>query len=112
MGLLHREIVPPGKHCTSLENSVGSRAGVHRADQPRLSHPIKEAMSRSLVEEAPAGGGKVTNISTVDGSIYDCRWLLAADPPSARNLCYRYTPRANAPMVKSSLAMVSRSLKT
>jgi alpha-D-glucose phosphate-specific phosphoglucomutase len=85
MGLLLLEIVAAsGKTLYELVENLLEEVGpaFYQRTDLRLSHPVsKEAMSRSLVEEAPAeiGGEKVVRISTVDGVKYliaDGSWLL------------------------------------
>jgi phosphomannomutase len=85
MGLLLLEIVAAsGKTLYELVENLLDEVGpaFYQRTDLRLSHPVsKEAMSRSLVEEAPAeiGGEKVVSISTVDGVKYliaDGSWLL------------------------------------
>jgi len=85
MGLLLLEIVATsGKTLYELVKQLLDEVGpaFYQRTDLRLSHPVsKEAMSRSLVEDAPAeiGGEKVASISTVDGVKYliaDGSWLL------------------------------------
>ena len=85
MGLLLLEIVATsGKTLYELVEQLLDDVGpaFYQRNDLRLSHPVsKEAMSRSLVEDAPAeiGGEKVASISTVDGVKYliaDGSWLL------------------------------------
>ena len=85
MGLLLLEIVATsGKTLYELVEQLLDDVGpaFYQRTDLRLSHPVsKEAMSRSLVEDAPAeiGGEKVASISTVDGVKYliaDGSWLL------------------------------------
>jgi len=85
MGLLLLEIVATsGKTLYELVENLLEEVGpaFYQRTDLRLSHPVsKEAMSRSLVDEAPAeiGGEKVVRISTVDGIKYlmaDGSWLL------------------------------------
>jgi len=85
MGLLLLEIVAAsGKTLYELVENLLEEVGpaFYQRTDLRLSHPVsKEAMSRSLVDEAPAeiGGEKVVRISTVDGIKYlmaDGSWLL------------------------------------
>jgi phosphomannomutase len=85
MGLLLLEIVATsGKTLYELVEHLLDEVGpaFYQRTDLRLSHPVsKEAMSRSLVEDAPAeiGGEKVASISTVDGVKYliaDGSWLL------------------------------------
>jgi len=85
MGLLLLEIVATsGKTLYELVENLLEEVGptFYQRTDLRLSHPVsKEAMSRSLVEDAPAeiGGEKIASISTVDGVKYlmaDESWLL------------------------------------
>ena len=85
MGLLLLEIVATsGKTLYELVENLLEEVGpsFYQRSDLRLRHPVsKEAMSRSLVEDAPAeiGGMKVASISTVDGVKYmisDGSWLL------------------------------------
>jgi len=85
MGLLLLEIVATsGKTLYELVENLLEEVGpaFYQRTDLRLSHPVsKEAMSRSLVEDAPVeiGGEKIASISTVDGVKYlmaDESWLL------------------------------------
>jgi len=85
MGLLLLEIVATsGKTLYELVENLLEEVGpaFYQRTDLRLGHPVsKEAMSRSLVEDAPAeiGGEKIASISTVDGVKYlmaDESWLL------------------------------------
>ncbi len=85
MGLLLLEIVATsGKTLYELVEDLLEEVGpaFYQRTDLRLSHPVsKDAMSRSLVEDAPAeiGGEKVASISTIDGVKYliaDGSWLL------------------------------------
>jgi phosphomannomutase len=85
MGLLLLEIVATsGKTLYELVEDLLEEVGpaFYQRTDLRLRHPVsKEAMGRSLVQDAPAeiGGEKVVSISTVDGVKYmiaDGSWLL------------------------------------
>jgi phosphomannomutase len=85
MGLLLLEIVATsGKTLYELVEDLLEEVGpaFYQRTDLRLRHPVsKEAMGRSLVQDAPTeiGGEKVASISTVDGVKYmiaDGSWLL------------------------------------
>jgi len=110
MGLLLLEIVAvSGTTLYELvENLLGEvgPAFYQRTDL-RLSHPVsKEAMSRSLVEEAPTqiGGEKVAGISTIDGVKYlieDGSWLLIR--PSGTEPVLRVYAEGRTPQMVQAL---------
>jgi phosphomannomutase len=112
MGLLLLEIVAAsGKPLYELVEDLLKEVGpaFYKRTDLRLSHPVsKEAMSRSLVEEAPAeiGGEKVSNISTIDGIKYlinDGSWLLIR--PSGTEPVLRVYAEGRTPqMVQALLA--------
>jgi len=74
----------------------------------RLSHPVsKQAMSRVLVDDAPAeiGGEKVSGISTLDGVKYliaDGSWMLIR-PSGTEPVLRVYAEGRSAGMVQALL---------
>jgi phosphomannomutase len=110
MGLLLLEIVATsGKTLYELVENLLSEVGpaFYQRTDLRLSHPVsKEAMSRSLVAEAPAeiGGEKVSSISTIDGIKYmlaDGSWLLIR--PSGTEPVLRVYAEGRTPQMVQSL---------
>jgi alpha-D-glucose phosphate-specific phosphoglucomutase len=110
MGLLLLEIVATsGKTLFELVENLLEEVGpaFYQRTDLRLSHPVsKEAMSRGLVEEAPAeiGGEKVSSISTVDGVKYliaDGSWLLIR--PSGTEPVLRVYAEGRTPQMVQAL---------
>jgi phosphomannomutase len=110
MGLLLLEIVATsGKTLYELVQDLLSDVGpaFYQRTDLRLSHPVsKDALSRSLIEEAPAeiGGEKVASISTVDGIKYmiaDGSWLLIR--PSGTEPVLRVYAEGRTPQMVQSL---------
>jgi phosphomannomutase len=110
MGLLLLEIVATsGKTLYELVENLLSEVGpaFYQRTDLRLSHPVsKEAMSRSLVAEAPAeiGGEKVSSISTIDGIKYmlaDGSWLLIR--PSGTEPVLRVYAEGRTPQMVQAL---------
>jgi phosphomannomutase len=110
MGLLLLEIVATsGTTLYELVEDLLKEVGpaYYQRTDLRLSHPVsKEAMSRSLIEEAPAeiGGEKVAQISKIDGIKYlisDGSWLLIR--PSGTEPVLRVYAEGRTPQMVQAL---------
>ncbi|HEX9089872.1 MAG TPA: phosphoglucomutase/phosphomannomutase family protein [Anaerolineales bacterium] len=110
MGLLLLEIVvTSGTSLYELVEDLLKEVGpaYYQRIDLRLSHPVsKEAMSRSLVEEAPAeiGGEKVAQVSKIDGVKYlisDGSWLLIR--PSGTEPVLRVYAEGRTPQMVQAL---------